>query len=85
MTGQERLWLVLLAGVLAASGAITVTAIVAPEPVPAVPVLPATLPACDDSGPERQITGPCWLADDDQTAIWPYPYASEPVTVLQRS
>jgi hypothetical protein len=43
------------------------------------------LPPCDDGAPGAPVTGPCWLTDDGGTAIWPYPYASEPVAILEPS
>ena len=45
-------------------------------------VVRVDLPSCDDDAPGRPITGTCWLADDDQVAVWPYPYAPEPIYVL---
>lgn len=45
-------------------------------------VVRVDLPSCDDDAPGRPITGTCWLWDDDQVAVWPYPYAPQPLYVL---
>jgi hypothetical protein len=56
-----------------------------PAPVPApVPVM-VQLPPCDDDAPGRPVTGPCWLSDEDRVWIYPYPYASAPMYVLNGS
>lgn len=59
----------------------------APAPTVTVTVVPTlgAIPPCDDDAPGRPITGPCWLVDDDMTAVWPYPYAPTPVAVLRGS
>lgn len=49
------------------------------------PSVSATLPPCDDDTPEHPVTGPCWLSDSGTLAVWPYPYASEPLLVLDGS
>lgn len=57
-----------------------------PQTVPVVaPVAtgPVDLPACDDDAPGRPVTGPCWLLDDGQLAVWPYPYAPAPIYRLE--
>ena len=58
-----------------------------PAPAVTVTVQPTlgSLPPCDDDAPGRPITGPCWLLDDDMTAVWPYPYAPTPLAVLRGS
>jgi hypothetical protein len=46
---------------------------------------PVHLPPCDDSAPGREVTGTCWLADDDGVSVWPTPYATVPLYVLEPS
>jgi hypothetical protein len=41
---------------------------------------PLTLPPCDDGA-----QGTCWLTDDGSVAIWPRPYASTPLLILEGS
>lgn len=46
---------------------------------------PLRLPTCDRDIPGAPVTGTCWLADDGSVAVWPRPYASGPVAILEGS
>jgi hypothetical protein len=84
-------WVAILALLLIGVGLVAAPAWVglsradtAPAPAVTVPTL-GSIPPCDDDAPGRPITGPCWLVDDDMTAVWPYPYAPTPLAVLRDS
>lgn len=72
--------------VAASLGGALTSAIEGPQSPAQAPVpVTVTLPPCDDDRPGQAITGPCWLADDGQLAVWPYPYAPAPSLILAPS
>lgn len=56
-----------------------------PGQAPPVVTVVQHLRPCDDDAPGDPVTGACWLSDDGGVAIWPYPYAPEPLMILDPS
>lgn len=79
-----RLVLLWLCGAVAGAS-VAVGVMTYRDAVRQAPAVSATLPPCDDSSPGHPVTGPCWLTDDGGTAVWPYPYAPQPLYVLEAS